>query len=97
MDKYHKRRLILKALATVHPGPVQLDFIAEHPSLEMAGVTLDEIRTELQGLVAHGFVKNARPGRAPLLQITAAGLDQIRRDADPLEYVWGEHASKFQA
>ena len=95
MDKYHIRRAILDALLDLDPAPAGIDDLAGFPRIEMAGIVRAELMCELRGLIAHGYVEDLRPGRAPLARITARGRDQIGREAAPEEYVWGRVAGEF--
>ena len=88
--------MVLQALLDNHPALMKPSEILEFTPIEMAALTLDEVRQEIAGLGEHGFIKNVHPGREPWFKITAAGMDQIRRDSTACEYVWGEFASKFQ-
>jgi len=101
MDKYTVRRMILDVVIDCEPACAELSDILAHPTisraLETGVLTQDQVIEGLKGLTEHGFLKDFRPGRAPLIRITAAGRDQIKRECDLQEYIWGEHASKFQA
>ena len=95
MDKYHLRRAVLEALADFDPAPCTVDEIAQYPPIEMAGTERETLTRELRGLAAHGYIADLRPGRAPLYRLAAKGRDQLNRETDLDEYVWGEFASKF--
>lgn len=90
-EKYTVRQVILDALREigVRGRPGSLRDIEQHPFAASIGVQLAELRDEVPGLIAHGYVENKTPGRGYLLKLTAKGLDQIQREADPDEYVWG--------
>jgi hypothetical protein len=95
MDKHRIRRAILEAVEAQEPGLAKVDDIAAFPLIAMAHVPPEALMDAIGGLVEHGFLDDARPGRAPLLRMTAAGRDQMRQESDLDEYVWGEMASKF--
>lgn len=95
MDKYRIRRAILSAVEASEPGLSTLDDISTYPILRMSGSGPDAVFAEVRGLVDHGFLADRRPGRDPLLCLTAAGRDQLGQETDLDEFVWGEMASKF--
>ena len=97
MDKHHIRRAILTAVEDSAPGLATPDDIAAYPLLKMAAITQATLMTELMGLVGHGYLLNTRPGREPLLRLTAIGRDQLNQETDLDEYVWDTMASKFNA
>lgn len=95
MDKHRIRRAILAAVEASEPGLSTADDVAAHPLLKMAAVPQATLMTELMGLVGHGYLLNTRPGREPLLRLTATGRDQLNQETDLDEYVWDTMASKF--
>ena len=95
MDRHHLRRAILTAVRDLDPAPAGIDDIAGHPVISMAAVPRDSLAAAVRGLVSHGYLRDMRPGREPLVRPTPAGTDQIDREADLDEYVWGRFASKF--
>jgi len=97
MDKYRLRRLILDAVAAAEPGLATLDDIAAFPLLRMRAVQPERLLPEIDGLTDHGYLADLRPGRDPLLRITAKGRDQANQDSDLDEFIWGEMASRFKA
>lgn len=96
MDKYRIRRAILDAVEAQEPGLTTMEELAQYPVIRMLAVDGQEMLREVNGLVEHEYLSNARPGREPLLRLTAKGRDQIRQETDLDEYVWGELASRFQ-
>ena len=96
MDKYRIRRAILEAVEAMEPGLAELDDIAMYPLLNMSGTQPEKIVDEVRALVDHGYLNDARPGRAPLLRLTPEGRDQIHQETDLAEFIWGEMASKFK-
>jgi len=92
MDKHRLRRAILDAVQDMEPGPTTVDDLQAFPLLAMAAVQREAILAACTGLVEHGFLRNMRPTREPLYRLEAAGRDQINRDAELSEYVWGELA-----
>jgi len=83
----------------MEPAPCELAEINALPNLRLALdrglLTQENIVEEIQGLIEHGYISDLRPGRAPLLRLTARGRDQAKRDSDLDEYIWGQYASKF--
>jgi hypothetical protein len=92
MDKYRLRRAILDAAQDTEPAPVSVADLAAWPVLAMAAVEGAAIAESCRGLAEHGYIVNLRPTREPLYRLTAKGRDQIERDAELDEYVWGELA-----
>jgi hypothetical protein len=97
MDKYRIRRAIIEAVQSLEPGLCELEDVAQYPLLRMAAQTPDKLLAEVTGLVQHGYLRDGRPGREPLLGLTAKGRDQLLQDTDLDEYIWGGMASKFKA
>jgi hypothetical protein len=97
MDKYRLRRAILSAIEANEPGLCDLATVATYPLLKMGGITAEKIATECQALAQHGYLADLRPGRDPLLRLTAEGRDQLNQETDLDEYIWGEMASKFKS
>ena len=95
MDKHRIRRAILSAVESSEPGLATADDVAAYPLIRMGKVGDDKLMTEITGLVDHAFMANAKPGREPLLRLTATGRDQLHQEADLDEYIWDTMASKF--
>lgn len=99
MDKYNLRRVILKILRPVDVVPMTVSDMMDAPQIamriEQGLLTQEQLVTELKGLAERGYIKDLKPGRAPLWRITAIGRGQIDREDDLHEYVWGEYASRF--
>jgi len=95
MDKYHLRRQILAALLDSEPAASTIEDLMCWPPIEMSDEPRTDVAGEVRGLLSHGYVRDFRPGRKPLLRIATKGRDQINQEADLDEYVWGEYASKF--
>lgn len=95
MDKYRLRRAILSAVEASEPGLATAEDVAAYPLIRMGAVPLDKIMAEISGLVDHGYIVNAKPGREPLLRLSGTGRDQLNQEADLDEYVWDSMASKF--
>lgn len=92
MDKHRLRRAILSAVKAAEPGAATLAEIAAYPLLSMGGVTGDRVAEEVRGLVAHEYLADLAPTRAPVVRLTAAGSDQIGQETRLDEYIWGELA-----
>lgn len=95
MDKYRLRRAILDAVQAMEPAPSTVDEVATFPLLQSGAVARDDVQREIAGLINHAYLEDLRPGRTPLLRLTPAGADQINRESDLAEYIWGELASRF--
>lgn len=95
MDKYVMRRQILEAVRQCEPAAAEVSDIESFPPIEMASIAGEELRRETRSLVERGYLKDLRPGRAPLLRLTPAGRGQVDREDDLHEYVWGQYASRF--
>lgn len=93
--KYRIRRAILRALFDA-ARPLTFADLLEDGNLTAVNALENEVQTELTGLCEHEYCCNLRPGRTGLYKINHEGLDQIRKDADLQEYIWGIEASKFQ-
>lgn len=91
--KYQVRLAILTAL-TNQPAPVDMERLTGALELQAAGVTAAEVRRELPGLKDHGYVTDHLAHQAPntCLTVSAAGRDQVRRDAPMDVYVYGPMA-----
>lgn len=93
MARKHDIRLaILSELKRQPSVPLTIDTLAGSLLMEAAGISRAEVMDELPGLLAHGYVRNHLPGRGWLLAITAAGMDQVTRDAALDEYIHGDAA-----
>jgi len=94
MARKHDIRLaILTALARRSLLPLTLDRLAESLDIDAYGISREELIEELPGLIAHKYVTNHLQGRGGwLIAITAAGLDQVRRDADMDDFIYGDDA-----
>jgi DNA-binding transcriptional ArsR family regulator len=96
MDKYILRQQLLRALAEAEPGLLGLDQLAQWPLFQMAGLKAPSLLMELRALADHGYIRDERPGRAPLFRLLAPGRDQLQQEADLDEFVWGDLASRFR-
>lgn len=89
------RRQILRALEQVYPAVAETEeLVLVAPLLPYEGAG-EELRRELLAMQAWGLVENLQGGlcRRPWWRITAAGLEQIRREAAQLDRrVWGKLA-----
>ncbi len=92
MDKYCLRRAILDAVREMEPAPAELETLARYPLFVMGGIKSGELLDQCSGLADHGFLKNLRPTREPVYRLTPAGRDQVTRDAELAEYIWGDMA-----
>ena len=93
MARKHDIRLATLVALEHWPAPLTLDRLAESLDLQQAGISRAELLEELPGLIGHAYVRNHLAGRGGwLLAITAAGRDQVRRDADMDAFVYGESA-----
>lgn len=92
MDKYRIRRTILDATQEMEPAPTTLDVLARYPLFQMAGIKSEQLLEHCTGLVDHGYLRNLHPTRKPVYRLTPAGRDQVTRDAELDEYVWGDMA-----
>lgn len=91
MDDLHTVRLaILTTLHAARLRPVTVEELAR--TLGAQGISIAEIRNQLNGLLDHGYIRNVMPGRAMLLKLEAAGRDQVTRDAPLDEYIYGADA-----
>lgn len=97
MNKYTLRRNLLGAVRNCEPAAATVDDVMTYPMMEMGAVRRDEAIAELSGLVAHNYLRDLCPGRAPFYRLSPQGRDQIDRETDLDEYIWGEFASKFAA
>jgi hypothetical protein len=95
MDKYHIRRMILEELVVMAPVPLTYDDVCGLPQLASHHIKPDAVASELQGLAEKGYVADLRPGRGGLYRSTAAGREQVNREAELDEFVWGDLASRF--
>lgn len=99
MDKYTIRRQVLEALSDAAPAAADTADVCDWPEiamrLERELVSREDVIGALDGLAERGYIENLRPGRAPLWRIAAKGRDQIDRETDLDEYIWGQMASKF--
>lgn len=96
MDKHILRRKLLDVIRRWQAPVTLSDILADADltmRLESALLTTERISEELRNLVLKGYLQDLRPGRAPLFRITGAGIDQIDREGNLHEYIWGEHAS----
>ena len=100
MDKYRLRVSILDAVESLEPGKCTLDEISIHTriagQLRSKSLTPEGLAKEVTGLVERGYLTDVRPGREPLVGLTAKGRGQLKQEEDLDEYIWGEQASKFQ-
>ena len=92
MDKHRIRRAILSAVKAAEPGAATLAEIAAYPLLAMAGVAQERVADEARGLIAHEYLADLAPTRAPVVRLTASGRDQINQETRLEEYIWGELA-----
>ncbi len=96
LDAPHTVRLaILTALHEVEalgPRPMTVQDLEQSLTIRTSGVTLSEIRRELPGLVDHGYIRDLTPTRGRLVRLTAKGRDQVTRDAELDEYIYGPDA-----
>ena len=99
MDNYLIRRAILDGVESLEPGLCTIDDIAAHPHVDAAlrsgSLTREKLFAEVQGLVERGYLSDGRPGREPLIGLTAKGRGQIDREEDLDEYVWNTQATRF--
>jgi len=95
MNKYTLRRTLIEAVRQSEPAAATVDDVMTYPMIEMGAVRRDEVTAELAGLVAHDYLRDLCPGRAPLYRVSPQGRDQVDRETDLEEYIWGEFASKF--
>ena len=98
MDKHQIRRQIMEGIECFEPAPAEMSDMVTYPYLKgyVAGAGVEKLLADIQGMIEHGYVENLRPGREPLLRLTAKGRDQLRQEADLEEYIWGGMASRFQ-
>jgi hypothetical protein len=96
---YTFRRLLLTVVRSMEPAPATMSDVCGHADIAQR---LDEqltdqatISAELRGLAERGYLKNLRPGRAPLFRLTSVGRGQLDREDALQEYIWGEYASEF--
>jgi hypothetical protein len=92
MDRHRIRRSILQALKELHPSAADYAELLAYPRIKQAGLLFADVAEAATGLIEHGYVENLRPGRTPLLRLTAAGRDQIDQETTLAEYVWGSLA-----
>lgn len=92
MDRYHIRRAILQALKELHPSAADYAELCNYPRIKQAGLLFADVAEAATGLIEHGYAENLRPGRAPLLRLTAAGRDQIDQETKLSEFIWGSLA-----
>jgi hypothetical protein len=92
MRKHDVRLAILIALDRART-PLVLDGLCDSLDIQDAGASRAEIIDALPGLCEHGYVKNYLAGRGGhLYGLEPSGRDQVRRDADMSEYIYGERA-----
>ena len=96
MDKHILRRKLLDVIRRWQAPVTLSDILADADltmRLESSLIDTARISEELRNLTIKGYLQDLRPGRAPLFRITGAGIDQIDREGNLHEYIWGEHAS----
>lgn len=86
------RRVILETLKYYKSAPARPEDILNCHFAQAEAVQVQEVVDQANSLVTLGYAENLRPGRGILVRITAAGLNQIERNAKLDEAIWGDLA-----
>lgn len=93
---YLLRRAILTAAKEYSPGPVNLDDIANHPTVRALCPAREELVKAWNDLAVRDYLVDFAGSNGEFRTIGVRGLDQINQEGERTVFIWGRYGRRTE-